>query len=82
ASLGGVDGLVFTAGIGENAPEIRARVCQRMAWLGVELDGQANRAGAPVVSTPRSRVVVRVIPTDEERMIAIHTLALLKEGTR
>lgn len=70
--LGGLDGFVFTAGIGENAPEIRERVCERLGWLGVDLDGEANRRGAAVISTPESRVEVRVIATDEEAMIAEH----------
>ncbi|HEY0026824.1 MAG TPA: acetate/propionate family kinase [Allosphingosinicella sp.] len=76
-SLGGLDGLVFTAGIGENSPAVRALICKRLAWLGVELDGEANAAGAPTISTAASRVTVRVIPTDEERMIAMHTLKLV-----
>jgi acetate kinase len=74
ASLGGLDGLVFTAGIGEHASEIRSRVCARCAWLGVILDGRANGAGQIRVSTEASRVRVYVIPTDEERMIAEHTV--------
>ena len=77
ASLGGLDGFVFTAGIGENAAEVRARVCTRLGWLGVECDAAANAADSPVISTSSSRVRVRVFPTDEERMIAIHTVALL-----
>ena len=80
SSLGGLDMLVFTAGIGENAPEVRARACARLAWLGVEIDAAANDGNQPVISTPASRVVVRVIPTDEERMIAIHTADLLATG--
>jgi acetate kinase len=75
--MGGLDGLVFTAGIGENAPEIRARVCRRLAWLGIALDEQANEDGAAIISTVGSPVRVHVIPTDEERMIAIHTLDLI-----
>ena len=75
ASLQGLDGLVFTAGIGENAAPIRARVCRDAGWIGVELDQAANDAGGPRISTPASRVSVWVIPTDEERMIALHTLA-------
>jgi acetate kinase len=74
ASLGGLDGLVFTAGIGEHASEIRSRVCARCAWLGVILDERANGAGQIRVSTEASRVRVYVIPTDEERMIAEHTV--------
>jgi acetate kinase len=77
-SLGGIDGLIFTAGIGENAPAIRSQICQRMAWLGVDLDEDANRLNRSVISSPGSRVVVRIVPTDEESMIAIHTLKLLK----
>jgi acetate kinase len=78
SSLGGLDDLVFTAGIGENSPAIRAFVCQRLAWLGVEIDAEANEAGAPTISAPTSRVLVRVIPTDEERMIAMHTLEVAR----
>jgi acetate kinase len=73
AALGGIDALVLTAGIGENSPEIRARICARAEWLGVRLDPEANRAGGPRISAPDSRVSVWVIPTDEERMIAEHT---------
>jgi len=76
-ALGGIDGLVFTAGVGENSPDIRARVCARAAWLGIQLDEAANRAGGPRISTPASRVSAWVIPTDEERMIAEHTLAVV-----
>jgi acetate kinase len=74
ASLGGLDGLVFTAGIGEHALEIRSRICARCAWLGVILDERTNSAGQIRVSTEASRVRVYVIPTDEERMIAEHTV--------
>ncbi len=81
SSLGGVDGLVFTAGVGEHAPAIRARVCARLAWLGVALDEPANAGGAAVISAPQSRVVVRVIPTDEEMTIARHALEVLGMGT-
>jgi len=77
AALGGLDAFVFTAGIGENSPPIRARVAERLAWLGAELDPAANAAGAAVVSTPASRVALLVVPTDEELMIARHTLALI-----
>ncbi len=79
AVLEGLDALVFTAGIGEHAPEIRERVCRRAAWLGIELDPEANRRGGPRISTERSRVGAWVIPTNEERMIAIHTLRVLEE---
>jgi acetate kinase len=74
SSLDGVDGLIFTAGIGEHAPEIRAMVCARLGWLGVDLDPTANARNAAIISTTGSRVSVRVIPTDEEAMIARHTL--------
>jgi len=73
ATLGGLDALVFTAGIGENAAEIRAQVCELSAWMGIELDAEANRLNGPGLTTPRSAVSAWVIPTDEERMIAIHT---------
>jgi acetate kinase len=74
ASLNGIDGLVFTAGIGEHAPEVRARICARCTWLGVVLDEGANSDGEVRITPEASRVRVYVIPTDEERMIAEHTL--------
>jgi len=77
AVLGGVDGLVFTAGIGENSPEIRKRICDASSWLGIELDAEANSSGRSCISTPQSRVSTWVIPTNEELMIARHTGALL-----
>ena len=77
AALEGLDAFVFTAGIGENAAEIRARVCRRAEWLGIELDPAANTARGPRISTEDSPVSVWVIPTDEERMIAMHTAKLL-----
>jgi acetate kinase len=77
AALGGLDGFVFTAGIGENSPSMRARIAKKLAWLGIELDPSANAAGGPLISRRNSRVAVHVIPTDEELMIARHTLALL-----
>jgi acetate kinase len=70
AVLGGVDTLVFSAGIGENSPVIRARICADLEFLGVHLEGASNQANAAIISTPDSRVTVRVIPTDEELMIA------------
>jgi acetate kinase len=76
AALGGLDAFVFTAGVGENAPAIRARIAERLRWLGAKLDPAANEAGAPRISTPSSRVALLVVPTDEELMIARHTLAL------
>ncbi|HEU4837099.1 MAG TPA: acetate kinase, partial [Pyrinomonadaceae bacterium] len=77
AVLGGIDGLVFTAGIGENSPEIRKRICDACAWLGVELDETANRNRGPEISNTSSKVSVWVIPTNEELMIARHTGSLL-----
>ncbi len=77
AALGGLDAVVFTAGIGERSPGIRARVCGDAAWLGVELDHAANEAGGPRISTSESAVSAWVIPTDEEKMIALHTQRLL-----
>jgi acetate kinase len=77
AVLGGVDGIVFTAGIGENSPEIRARICDASAWLGVELDAEANARKGPRISTPASKVSAWMIPTNEELMIARHTGRLL-----
>jgi acetate kinase len=81
AALGGLDALVFTAGIGENAPEIRARVCRDAAWTGLTLDSQANERGGPLISLPGSRVGAFVIPTDENRVIARQTRRLLDQGT-
>jgi len=77
ATLGGLDAIVFTGGIGENAPPIRAKVCQNAGWLGVELNDAANIAGGPRISTANSKVAVWVIPTNEELMIARHTRKLL-----
>jgi acetate kinase len=79
ATLGGLDALVFTAGIGENAPPIRARVCEAARWLGVELDAAANAAGGPRISTAASRVTAWCVPTNEELMIARHTDRLLAQ---
>jgi acetate kinase len=79
AALGGLDALVFTAGIGEHAAVIRARVCREAAWLGLELDEAANEAGGPGISRGGSRVAAWVIPTNEELMIARHTHRLTLE---
>jgi acetate kinase len=76
-SLGGLDGFVFTAGIGEHAAKIRAAVCDRLAWLGVAMDPTANSTHADRISTADSYIEVRVIPTDEEAMIVRHTLETL-----
>ena len=77
AAMGGIDGIVFTAGVGEHSPAIRRRVIERLGWLGVELDPGANARHGPLISTAGSRLKAYVVPTDEERMIARHTLALL-----
>ena len=81
AALGGLDAFVFTAGIGERSAIVRARVAERLAWLGAEIDPAANEASAAVISKPQSRLPVLVVPTDEELMIARHTLAVLSSGT-
>jgi acetate kinase len=73
AGLGGLDAVVFTAGIGENSVRLRERVCRDAAWLGVELDSAANAGGGPRISSAGSRVAAWVIPTNEELMIARHT---------
>lgn len=75
-TLGGLDSLVFTAGIGEHQPEVRSAVCERLAWLGIELDRQANASNARVISSARSQVTVLVIPTDEEQIIANETVTI------
>ena len=77
AALGGLDALVFTAGIGEHAAPIRQRVCQDARWIGITLDEEANAAGGPRISRPGSTVSAWVIPTDENLMVARHTLRLL-----
>jgi len=78
AALDGLDAIAFTAGVGENAASIRSRVCADAAWLGVELDPQANTAGGPCISIPASKVSAWVIPTNEELMIARHTRRVLE----
>jgi acetate kinase len=77
AALGGIDAVVFTAGIGENSAVIRERICRDAGWLGLALDDKANAAGGPCISTPASRVTAWVIPTNEELMIARHTARLM-----
>jgi acetate kinase len=78
AVLGGLDALVFTAGIGENSAAIRARICRDAAWLGLELDEAANAAGGPRLTTAASKVAAWVLPTNEELMIARHTQRVLQ----
>jgi acetate kinase len=78
AVLGGPDAFVFTAGIGEYSAPVRAALCAKLSWLGVKLDEHANRSGGPRISIPDSGVSVWAIPTNEELMIAQHTLALVR----
>jgi acetate kinase len=82
ASMGGLDGVVFTAGIGENAPQIRAAVAERLAWTGLVLDAEANERGAGLISEVKSRLKAWVIPTNEEAMIARHTADLVDPAGR
>lgn len=81
-TLGGLDAIVFTAGIGENQPAIRATVCARLAWLGVALDAAANAENAPRISAEDGHVGVFVIPTDEEQVIADEAVSLLQPKGR
>ena len=78
AAMSGIDGFVFTAGVGENAPAIREAVAKRLSWLGLELDPEANAKGEGRISAPGGRVSCYVVPTDEELMIARHTLSVLR----
>jgi acetate kinase len=78
AALGGLDGIVFTAGIGEHVATVRDMACAHLAWLGVAIDGDANARGETRISTTASHVTVLVIPTDEEAMIARHTRDVLQ----
>ncbi|MBA4109250.1 MAG: acetate kinase [Leptothrix sp. (in: Bacteria)] len=80
AALEGLDALVFTGGIGENAASIRERICRRLEWLGLRLDKDANDRGGPCISLPDGRVSAWVIPTDEDAVIARHTLANLRKA--
>ncbi len=77
AALGGLDALIFTGGIGENAADIRAGICHHANWLGVNFDAAANNRGGPEISTPGSAVAVWVVPANEELVIANHTLSLI-----
>ncbi|MCA1453900.1 acetate/propionate family kinase [Bradyrhizobium sp. BRP22] len=76
-SLGGLDAIIFTAGIGENSPEVRRRICAGLGWLGVELDEQANSADELRIGARTARVATLVVPTDEEAAIAAHSQALI-----
>jgi len=80
SSLGGLDGIVFTAGIGENDAAMRSRICRRLEWLGLEIDEIANAGNGPLISLPDSKVKAYVIATDEERMIALHTLKIVEKA--
>jgi acetate kinase len=82
AALGGLDALVFTAGIGEHAVQIREQVCKDAAWLGVALDLEANARGGPCITSRDSRVTAWVIPTDEDVMIARHTVRLINADSQ
>ncbi|CAN7783082.1 acetate/propionate family kinase [Caballeronia sp. LjRoot34] len=77
-TLGGLDCLIFTAGIGEHQPEVRAAICERLAWFGVEIDHRANADNASVISSERSRIAVLVLETDEEQIIANEALSILR----
>jgi acetate kinase len=79
AAMSGIDGFVFTGGIGENAPAIRAAVVERLSWLGLQLGSEANATSELKISRKGSRVACYVIPTDEELMIASHTLQALRQ---
>ena len=76
-TLSGLDGMVFTAGIGEHQPRTRAGICRHLEWLGVRIDPLANAANAPCISTVGSKVGVHVIPTDEEQVIADEALSVI-----
>jgi acetate kinase len=80
AVLCGLDTLVFTGGIGENSPEIRARICDSLDCFGIQLDPEANAAGEPIISRAGSSVAVHVVRTDEESVIARHTLRVMLHG--
>ena len=80
AALGGLDGIVFTAGVGENAVAIRAAICRACEWLGVVLDEQANTANSPRISKNSSRVAAYAIPTNENLMIARHARTVALAG--
>jgi acetate kinase len=80
AALGGLDTLVFAGGVGEHAPLVRARICHGLDFLGIEMDGTRNAVNAPLISTDAGRVAVRVMPTDEEIMIARSVVRVLRLG--
>lgn len=80
STLGGLDAVVFTAGIGEHQPSIRAGISNRLSWLGLELDRDANAANAGIISAPSSRIAAYVIPTNEEQVIADEVFSILHEA--
>jgi len=82
AALGGLDAFVFTAGIGENSPSVRASIVEKLGWLGAVLDPEANTAGKTLIAGRESRIGLYVIPADEELMIARHTLALIRPAPK
>lgn len=82
AVLGGLDTLVFTAGIGENSPAVRQRICQNMGFLGIDLDEQRNQANAAIISPEGASVTVRVMKTDEDLMVARHTYSLIRKNRK
>ena len=82
AALGGLDVLVFTGGIGEHSAAVREQVCKDAAWLGIALDSRANTAGGPRITTVDSRVSAWVIPTDEDLMIARHSVKLISAANK
>jgi len=82
AALGGLDGFIFTAGIGENSPTIRTRIAEKLPWLGISIDAAANKAGGPLISKPQDKIPVYVIGTDEELMIARHTVSFISQRTK
>ncbi len=81
-TLGGLDGIVFTAGIGEHQPPVRARVCEHLHWLGARIDAEANARHARVLDAAGSRIAIRMIDTDEERVIAEGVAALIADAAR
>jgi acetate kinase len=80
AALGGIDAFVFTAGVGENSPPMRERIANRLKWLGVAIDPAANAKGDTRIGVRDSKVGLYVVPTNEELMIARHTLSVLTRG--
>jgi acetate kinase len=78
-TLGGLDRLVFTAGIGEHSAIVRKAICKRLEWLGAAIDDAANDAHAPLINRPNASVEIHVIPTDEEIVVARHTLNVMRQ---